>query len=187
MFCHKCGKELLKNAKFCSYCGEKINEMEIKEKELPTNRKLKNQKNNKKIYIIWFIILILPPIINRFYPIFNTESAKILTIITKITVIILTAWYASKLKINIFLIALLSLGNLLPFGAWISFIILLLIKEKYSHTINDKTISQKTQKKSKSSNDTLIEIVDDGPINIYQILFIVLITTILIIGLIWSQ
>ena len=177
MFCHKCGKELLENCKFCSYCGEKIIQIEIKQKELLTDKNVE-LKNNKKIYIIWFIILILPPVISRLYPISNIEISQIFTIITKIAGIILTAWYASKLKINVFLIALLSLGTLLPFGVWISFVILLLLKEKNTSTVIDN-------KKSKSNNDAYIEIVDDGPINIYQILFFILIIIILIVGLFW--
>ncbi|HNV96952.1 MAG TPA: zinc-ribbon domain-containing protein [bacterium] len=38
MFCHKCGKELLENAKFCDNCGTKIKEKEDNLKNIPIEK-----------------------------------------------------------------------------------------------------------------------------------------------------
>jgi hypothetical protein len=95
------------------------------------------------------LILLLPAIINRIIPIFNIEIAEIMTIVSKIGIIILTLWYANTLKINIFLILLLAFGTLFPFGAWISFIILILIPSKNEKKEDTKIIDSPAVDKKK--------------------------------------
>ena len=93
----------------------------------------------KKIYVLWFFILILFPLVPLFLIFtghFNMsdESIDILTVLLKIGCIILTIWYGLKLKIKPVWAWLLGLSTLLPFMAWVSFIVLL------SRKINSETI-----------------------------------------------
>lgn len=85
---------------------------------------------SKKIYVIWFIILVLPPIIIRLMTesgnlILPEDIAMLLTVITKVGIIIFTILYALTIKIDRLFSFILGFITLLPFGVWISFIILL--------------------------------------------------------------
>ena len=118
-------------------------ESEKKKKLLEiNNEKTKNvyqytkpMTNNKKTYITWFIILVLPPILVRLATmsgnlLLSEELAQLLTIITKIGLIALTIWYASKLKMKTAIAWVLGLSTLIPLMPWISLIILLKSKVK---------------------------------------------------------
>lgn len=49
MFCHKCGKELLKNAKFCSYCGLEISNKINEKTEIRVAKIEQSQKKQKHL------------------------------------------------------------------------------------------------------------------------------------------
>lgn len=92
-------------------------------------------KNYKKTYITWFVILVLPPILVRLATmsgnlLLSEDLAMLLTIITKIGIIILTIWYALKLKMKTPVSWGLGLSTLIPFMSWVSFVILLNSKVK---------------------------------------------------------
>ena len=106
--------------------------------------------NHKRTYIIWFIVLIAPAIISKIfyyagYPLFNADEANILTIISKIGLIVLTIWYALKIHFNRHWAILLGISTILPFMTWISLIILL----KKS---GEKKLDSKEEKNEKGSN-----------------------------------
>lgn len=99
--------------------------------------------NHKKIYIIWFLILVLPPILARvgvesgnLAP--SEDLAALLTIISKVGVIIVTIWYGSKVGIKPVWAWVLGFATLLPLMVWISAVILLTRK------VGDKSPSLKT-------------------------------------------
>ncbi|OGI60910.1 hypothetical protein A2641_00785 [Candidatus Nomurabacteria bacterium RIFCSPHIGHO2_01_FULL_37_25] len=92
-------------------------------------------KTNKKTYIIWFVVLIVPPILVRIGVmsgniLLSEELSQLLTIITKIGLIALTIWYALKLKMKTAVSWGLGLSTLVPFMPWVSLIILLNSKVK---------------------------------------------------------
>ena len=55
MFCPKCGKEIPDGSKFCSYCGEKIEQVEEvrNEEDIPLGI---STKNRKTAFIFTFLI-----------------------------------------------------------------------------------------------------------------------------------
>ncbi|MDD3284218.1 MAG: zinc-ribbon domain-containing protein [Patescibacteria group bacterium] len=61
MFCHRCGKELLENAKFCSSCGTEVHQIDKSKNNNQTSTQQKGGKiSGQKIFkIIVIIILIL--------------------------------------------------------------------------------------------------------------------------------
>jgi hypothetical protein len=60
MFCHKCGEELLKEAKFCSYCGTEITKISKKKKnnKHPDEDKVKSSKKRIFDIIKWIIVIL---------------------------------------------------------------------------------------------------------------------------------
>lgn len=127
---------------------------------------------NKKAYIVWFIVLIAPAIISKIagyagYPLLTEEEAMVITVIAKIGFIVLTIWYALKIKIKAIWATLLGLSTLLPLMSWVSLIILLTRKAGES---------KKQKKKSKFE-----EIIPrkDIPIFIIFIIIAVIILSIL--------
>ncbi len=89
------------------------------------------QHNSRKIYIKWFLVLILPPILFRLGGVeLFEELAVLLTIITKFGLIILTIWYGLKVGIKNIWAFVLGLSTLIPLMPWISMIILLTRKVK---------------------------------------------------------
>src|SRR3989344_6088466 len=88
------------------------------------------QNNFRKTYIIWFLILVLPPILLRLGTAsgniaLSEDFAALLTIITKVGVIILTIWYGLKIGIKNVWAWVLGFATLLPLMVWISAAILL--------------------------------------------------------------
>jgi len=99
--------------------------------------------NHKKIYIIWFLILVLPPILARVGVesrnlALSEDLAALLTIISKVGVIILTIWYGLKVGIKLVWAWVLGFATLLPLMVWISAVILLTRK------VGDKSPPLKT-------------------------------------------
>lgn len=91
---------------------------------------MQDKTNYKKTYLIWFAILVLPPILLRSGfeagEIFISEDlAALLTTISKIGAIILTIWYALKTRMQKVWAWVLGLSTLLPFMVWVSLLILL--------------------------------------------------------------
>jgi hypothetical protein len=119
MKCSNCGFENPETeSSFCDSCGESFLH--------PVFR---------KVYISWFIILILPPILLRIgnycgFTFISKDFAALLTIITKLGFIILTIWYGIKIGIKSIWAWILGVTTLLPFAVWISLIILLKFKRK---------------------------------------------------------
>ncbi len=88
------------------------------------------QNNFRKIYITWFLILVLPPILLRLGTAsgniaLSEDLAALLTIVTKVGVIILTIWYGLKVGIKNVWAWVLGFATLLPLMVWISAAILL--------------------------------------------------------------
>jgi len=88
------------------------------------------QNNFRKTYITWFLILVLPPILLRLGTAsgniaLSEDFAALLTIITKVGVIILTIWYGLKVEIKNVWAWVLGFATLLPLMVWISAAILL--------------------------------------------------------------
>lgn len=101
------------------------------------------QNNFRKTYITWFLILVLPPILLRLGTAsgniaLSEDFAALLTIITKVVVIILTIWYGLKVGIKNVWAWVLGFATLLPLMVWISAAILLTRK------IGSQTTSLKT-------------------------------------------
>lgn len=152
ILCNNCNTKLNPNDKFCPKCGEATSvKISINQTEQQFN---KQQTGNsldvssifrfKKIYIIWFLVLITPPILTKIYfyltngYLFTEETSFVLTIITKVVLMILTFWYAFKIKVKDIWAIILGISTLIPFIAWISFIILLVATDKKIKSINKK-------------------------------------------------
>jgi len=91
---------------------------------------MEEKTNYKKTYLIWFAILVLPPILLRIglevgQITISEDLAAILTIVSKIGAIILTIWYALKTRMQKVWAWILGLSTLLPFMVWVSLLILL--------------------------------------------------------------
>lgn len=106
-------------------------------------------KNHKKTYITWFLILILPAILIRLTiylgeMALSEDLAALLTIISKIGMMIITIWYGLKVGIGNVWAWVLGLSTLLPFMTWLSLIILLFRKSKGTTEFekNNKTPKQ---------------------------------------------
>lgn len=87
-------------------------------------------KNHKKTYITWFLILVLPAILIKLATYsgemaLSEDLAALLTIISKIGMIIITIWYGLKVGIGNVWAWVLGLSTLFPLMTWISLIILL--------------------------------------------------------------
>lgn len=71
MYCHKCGKEILEDAKFCSFCGVGINQTKEKITELEKNDDISPEKQDKKrktfktIKIIVLILAFIAPSVSK--------------------------------------------------------------------------------------------------------------------------
>ena len=101
------------------------------------------QNNFRKTYITWFLILVLPPILLRLGTAsgniaLSEDFATLLTIITKVGVIILTVWYGLKVGIKNVWAWVLGFATLLPLMVWISAAILL-TRKTGSQTTSLKT------------------------------------------------
>lgn len=101
------------------------------------------QNNFRKTYITWFLILVLPPILLRLGTAsgniaLSEDFAALLTIITKVGVIILTIWYGLKIGIKNVWAWVLGFATLLPLMVWISAAILL-TRKTGSQTTSLKT------------------------------------------------
>ncbi len=101
------------------------------------------QNNFRKTYITWFLILVLPPILLRLGTAsgniaLSEDFAALLSIITKVGVIILTIWYGLKIEIKNIWSWVLGFATLLPFMVWISAVILL-TRKTGSQTTSLKT------------------------------------------------
>lgn len=104
--------------------------MENKQKNIDQIN-IKKYKKNKNIYIILFILLMIPMvIIGASYhsifienPVLNQNLTDTLGLIITVIIIALTYWYARELKIKIVWAVLLSLCNLIPFMILVPFII----------------------------------------------------------------
>lgn len=101
------------------------------------------QNNFRKTYITWFLILVLPPILLRLGTTsgniaLSEDLAALLTIITKVGVIILTIWYGLKVGIKNVWAWVLGFATLLPLMVWISAAILL-TRKTGSQTTSLKT------------------------------------------------
>lgn len=101
------------------------------------------QNNFRKTYITWFLILVLPPILLRLGTAsgniaLSEDFAALLTIITKVGVIILTIWYGLKVGIKNIWAWVLGFATLLPLMVWISAAILL-TRKTGSQTTSLKT------------------------------------------------
>jgi len=63
------------------------------------------QNKERKIYITWFLVLVIPPILSRLGTAsgniaLSEDLAAFLTVITKAGIIILTIWYGLKVGIK---------------------------------------------------------------------------------------
>ena len=88
------------------------------------------QSKERKTYITWFLILVLPPILLRLGTAsgniaLSEDFAAFLTVVTKIGVIILTIWYGLKVEIKNVWAWTLGFVTLLPLMVWVSAAILL--------------------------------------------------------------
>jgi len=91
---------------------------------------MEDKTNYKKTYLIWFAVLVLPPILLRIgfeagEIAISEDLAAFLTIVSKIGAIILTIWYALKTRMQKVWAWILGLSTLLPFMVWVSLLILL--------------------------------------------------------------
>jgi len=88
------------------------------------------QNKERKIYITWFLVLVIPPILSRLGTAsgniaLSEDLAAFLTVITKAGIIILTIWYGLKVGIKNVWAWVLGFATLLPLMVWISAVILL--------------------------------------------------------------
>lgn len=88
------------------------------------------QKNFRKTYITWYLILVLSSILIQLGIVsgnitLSQDLAVFLTIIGKIGIIVLTIWYGLKVGLKNVSAWVLGLATLLPFMIWISAAILL--------------------------------------------------------------
>lgn len=105
-------------------------------------------KNHKKTYITWFLILVLPAILIKLATYsgemtLSEDLAALLTIISKIGIIIITIWYGLKVGVGNVWAWVLGLITLLPLMTWISLIILLSRKLEGSTKSKQNTIPSK--------------------------------------------
>lgn len=97
----------------------------------------------KKTYITWFLVLVLPAILIKLATYsgqmaLSVDLAVLLTIITKIALIIITIWYGLKVGMKNIWAWVLGFSTLLPFMTWISLIILLSRKTELKKLESEK-------------------------------------------------
>ena len=129
----------------------------------------RNGSKERRIYITWFLILVLPPILLRLGTAsgniaLSEDFAAFLTIVTKVGAIILTIWYGLKVEIRKVWAWVLGFSTLLPLMVWVSAAILL----------TRKTGSQPASLKISGGRPTLSpnEIFDEDKTNVFVRWFI---------------
>lgn len=103
-------------------------------------------KQEKKVYILLFAILILPPIIARLAVYsdnmyLSEDFASILTFATKLGLVITNIWYGLKIGFNKVKSIFIGLIVVLPIAPWAIFVYLLSRKENGEYGQNKKNVN----------------------------------------------